>query len=47
MCMLEIQLIMDEKTNSNDKEKKEFIYFTVTTRPFPSFRPGVPIAVTS
>ena len=51
MCMLEIRLIMDEKTNSNDKEKKEFIYFTVTsivtTRPFPSFRRGVPIAVTS
>ena len=51
MCMLEIRLIMDEKTNSNDKENKEFIYFTVTsivtTRPFPSFRRGVPIAVTS
>ena len=50
--MLEIRLIMDGKTNSNDKEKKkEFIYFTVTsivtTRPFPSFRRGVPIAVTS
>jgi len=49
MCMLEIRLIMDEKTNSNEKEKKkEFIYFTVTsivtlTRPFPSFRRGVPM----
>ena len=30
MRMLEIRLIMDEKTNSNDKEIKEFIYFTVT-----------------
>ena len=50
--MLEIRLIVDEKTNSNDKEKKRiFIYFTVTsivsTRPFPSFRRGVLIAVTS
>jgi len=36
---------MDEKANSNDKEKKEFIYFTVTsivtTRPFPSFGEGL------
>ena len=31
MCMLEIRLTMDEKTHSNDKEKKEeFIYFTDT-----------------
>ena len=49
--MLEIRIIMDEKTNSNDKEKEEFIYFSVTssvtTRPFPAFRRGVPIAVTS
>jgi len=30
MCMLEIRLIMDEKTNSNDKEKKLFflLFFT-------------------
>jgi len=37
---------MDKKTNSNVKEKQEFIYFTVTsivtTRPFPFFRRGVP-----
>jgi len=49
--MLEIRLIMDEKTTSNDKEKKDFIYYTftsiVTTWPIPSFRRRVPIAVTS
>jgi len=27
MCMLEIRLIMDEKTNSNDKEKKRIYLF--------------------
>jgi len=27
MCMLEIRLIMDQKTNSNDKEKKRIYLF--------------------
>ena len=50
--VLEIRLKIDEITNSNDKEKKRiYFYFTVTsivtTRQFPSFRRGVPIAVTS
>ena len=50
--MLEIRMIMDEKTNSNDEEqKKELVYFTVTsivtTRPCSAFSRGVPIAVTS
>ena len=50
LCMLEIRLIMDEKQILTIK-KFLFIYFTatsiVTTRPFPSFRRGVPIAVNS
>jgi len=38
MYMLEKRLIMDKKTNSNGKEKKECIYHYNRNSPFPSFR---------
>jgi len=50
-----MNMYVRNNTNTNDKEEKKnldlgSIYFTVTsiitTRPFPSFRRGVPIAVT-
>ena len=30
MCMLEIRLIMDEKTNSNDKEEKKNLFILLS-----------------
>jgi len=47
--MLEIRLIMDEKTDSNDKEKKEINYFTVNRNnsAVSVVSPRVSIAVTS